>query len=238
MSQRLLPYLDVRGPNNQVFKVSLDKDRLTIGRFAEFNDIALIEDPQQLISRKVHCAIERQAGGWWVVDNGSVNRTFLQRNGEMEVVTGRALILTGDQICLLGQLTEEGTPLYWRLTFEDPFATQALSIVLQPLLEYDWVQAKLFQIEGSDREEIKNLRPKEHKLVRYMDQRNRANGNVPVMCSYEELLEAIWGDEVGHTESEVNHLVWGLRKKIEPDPKNPRFLELVSGLGYRFNTSG
>jgi hypothetical protein len=28
-----------------------------------------------------------------------------------------------------------------------------------------------------------------------MDQHNRANGNVPVMCTYEELLGAIWGEE-------------------------------------------
>ena len=69
-----------------------------------------------------------------------------------------------------------------------------------------------------------------------MDQRNRANGNVPVMCTYEELIAAVWGDEIGHTETEVNHLVWRLRKKIELDPKDPQFLQTVSGLGYRLET--
>lgn len=32
-----------------------------------------------------------------------------------------------------------------------------------------------------------------------MDQRNRAKGNAPVMCTYEELIMAIWGEELGHT---------------------------------------
>ncbi len=55
------------------------------------------------------------------------------------------------------------------------------------------------------------------------------------MCTYDELIEAVWGDEPGHTETEVNHLVWSLRKKIELD-KEPKFLQTVSGLGYRLET--
>jgi DNA-binding response OmpR family regulator len=69
-----------------------------------------------------------------------------------------------------------------------------------------------------------------------MDQRNRANGNVPVMCGYEELMVAIWGDAAGHTETEVNHVIWELRQKIEPQPNQPQFLQTVKGLGYRLET--
>ncbi len=56
------------------------------------------------------------------------------------------------------------------------------------------------------------------------------------VCTYEELLLAIWGEEPNHLESEVNHLIWELRKKLEPDPKEPKFLETVRGLGYRLVT--
>jgi DNA-binding response OmpR family regulator len=69
-----------------------------------------------------------------------------------------------------------------------------------------------------------------------MDQRNRANGNVPVMCSYEELIAAVWGDEINHIEAEVNHLIYELRQKVEPDTTEPRFLQSVRGLGYRLET--
>lgn len=68
-----LPVLEVTGPDGQQFQVELTKDRLTIGRFAQFNDVALEPDPQQRVTRKVHCAVERSIDGWWFLDNGSVN---------------------------------------------------------------------------------------------------------------------------------------------------------------------
>ncbi len=235
--ETLLPCLNVRGPDGQHFKVVLEKDRMTIGRFDLYNDIALEPDPQQLISRKVHCAIERGNDGWWVVDNGSVNRTFMRRGGVVDMVIGRALLQDGDRILILGKLTESGDPSYWELVFSDPLGTRPARHN-QPVacLEYDWIQARLFRIDGSTRQEIADLRPQEHKLVRYMDQRNRANGNIPVMCTFEELFSAIWGEETNHTEAEVNHLIWELRQKLEPNPREPRFLETVRGLGYRLVT--
>ena len=235
--EKLLPFLDVSGPGGQQFRVELAKDRVTIGRFEQFNDVALEPDPQQLITRQVHCAVERDLRGWWVVDNGSVNRTFVRHGTTVEVVFGRALLTDGDSIRILGKLTETGKPLYWELTFGDPLGTRpAGQMPHLAFLEYDWIQAKLFRVDGSSRQEIQDLRPQEHKLIRYMDQRNRANGNVPVMCTYEELLIAIWGEEPYHTETEVNHLMWELRQKLEPSPKDPQFLETVRGLGYRLIT--
>ena len=235
--ETLLPFLHVQGPDGQQFSVELAKNQVTIGRFEQFNDVALQPDPQQLITRKVHCAVERDAHGWWVVDNGSVNRTLVRRETEVEVVRGRASLTEGDCIRILGKLTETGDPLYWELTFNDPLGTRhAGHVPSVGYLEYDWIQARLFRVDGTSRQEIHDVRPQEHKLIRYMDQRNRANGNVPVMCTYEELLTAIWGEEPHHTETEVNHLIWELRKKLEPDPKEPKFLEMARGLGYRLVT--
>src|SRR5579859_2741387 len=234
---RLLPFIDVTGPEGQQFRVELAKDRMAIGRFQQFNDIALEPDPQQLITRKGHCAVERDPHGWWVVDNGSVNRTFIRQGAAVQVVVGRAPLIDGMSIRILGKLTETGQPVYWELTFNDPFGTRPATVMLKiDFLEYDWIQAKLWRSEGPDRTEVRDLRPQEHKLIRYMDQRNRANGNVPVMCTYEELIVAVWGEEPYHTEADINHLVWELRQKLEPDPKNPQFLETVRGLGYRLVT--
>jgi pSer/pThr/pTyr-binding forkhead associated (FHA) protein len=102
------PYLEIRGPYDADFKVELGKDRLTIGRFREFNDIGLEPDPQQLVTRKAHCAVERDSEGWWVVDNGSVNRTFVRRGHAIEVVSGRSPVTDGDAIRILGRLIENG----------------------------------------------------------------------------------------------------------------------------------
>lgn len=233
----LLPSLEVRGPDGQHFSVELTKDRITIGRFAAYNDIGLEPDPQQLITRKLHCYVERESEGWWIVHNGSMNPTFIRRNVDLEMVRGRALLGDGESILLLGKLIEEGDLLYWELTFHDPLGTKPAGYYPQPMsLEYDWVQAKLFRINGRTRQEIPSLHPQEHKLIRYMDQRNRANDNVPVMCAYEELQEAIWGEEPQHTDGEINHLISKLRKKLELDPKEPVFLQTVRGLGYRLVT--
>lgn len=236
----VFPFLEVEGPDHQESRVELSKDRMTIGRFREFNDIVLEPDPQHLVTRKAHCSIERDAEGWWVVDNGSVNRTFMERGRVVEVITGRALLTDGNNIRVLGKLTEDGEALYWNLTFRDPLKTQPAAHEASPRvaarLTYDWIQAKLFFFDNETRREITELRPQEHKLIRYMDHRNRTNGLVPVMCSYEELIEAVWGKDSSQTETEVIHLVWELRQKIEPDPKKPQFLQNVPKLGYRLVT--
>ncbi len=235
--EELLPFLEVSGPSGQHFRVDLTKERITIGRFDLFNDVALEPDPQHLISRKAQCSLERDAAGWWVVDNGSLNRTLRRRESDIQVVQGRAHLEDGDCMLILGALTESGKPSYWELTFRDPLGTRPSPHQPVPAyLEYDWIQAKLFRVSGTKRQEIQDLRPQEHKLIRYMDQHNRANDNVPVMCTSEELLAAIWGEEALHTETDLAHLIYELRKKLEPDPKEPRFLETVRGLGYRLVT--
>lgn len=238
--ETLFPFLKIRGPDGQESRFDLVKDRVTIGRFSEFNDVGLEPDAQQLVTRQAHCAVERDAEGWWVTDNGSINRTFVQRDEAVEVVNGRAQVTDGDVIRILGKLTEDGTAIYWELTFRDPLKTQPAGTNVQPraapYLKYDWIQAKLFRVNGTHRQEISDLRPQEHKLIRYMDQRNRANGRVPVMCSYEELIEAVWGRDASQTDNEIVHLVWELRRKIEPDPKQPQFLQNVPKLGYRLAT--
>lgn len=233
-----MPYLEVRGPDGQSFKLKVTADRVTIGRFRQHNDIGLEPDPQQLVTRMHHCTLEREAGVWWVVDNGSVNKTFLQRDETVNVVDGKALLSDGDAIRILGRLTDEGEARYWQIKFHDPLRTQPAEMAPSlAFLQYDWVQAKLYRFDGRTRQEINGLRPQEHKLIRYMDQRNRANDYVPVMCTYDELITAIWGDDAyGHTEADVNRLAWELRQKIEIDQKEPQFLQVVRGLGYRLET--
>lgn len=48
-----------------------------------------------------------------------------------------------------------------------------------------------------------------------------------------ELLEAVWGYRYGDSSTVTVHVRW-LRKKVEPDPSQPRHLQTVWGVGYRF----
>lgn len=61
--------------------------------------------------------------------------------------------------------------------------------------------------------------------------------NVDVVFSREQLYERIWGwDAMGDSATVAVHIN-RLRKKIEQDPANPRYIVSVWGAGYRFNLS-
>lgn len=61
--------------------------------------------------------------------------------------------------------------------------------------------------------------------------------NVDIVFSREQLYERIWGwDAMGDSATVAVHIN-RLRKKIEQDPANPRYIVSVWGAGYRFNLS-
>jgi len=53
--------------------------------------------------------------------------------------------------------------------------------------------------------------------------------------SYRELLQAVWGPDYGEELEYLRVFVNRLRKKIELDPSNPRFLVTDAWAGYRFH---
>jgi DNA-binding response OmpR family regulator len=53
--------------------------------------------------------------------------------------------------------------------------------------------------------------------------------------SREQLLEAVWGSRYFGTARTVDNFVARLRAHIGDDAENPRHLETVRGVGYRFN---
>jgi DNA-binding response OmpR family regulator len=52
--------------------------------------------------------------------------------------------------------------------------------------------------------------------------------------SRQELLQRAFGFDYDGLERTVDVHVMNLRRKLEPDPANPRFLHTVYGVGYRF----
>ena len=84
------------------------------------------------------------------------------------------------------------------------------------------------QVEAGGREV--HLTRLEFDLLKYLAQRP----GVP--CGRADLLDAVWGYEAGWdvSDSAVNTRVCKLREKIEPDPANPRYIQSVHGVGYRF----
>jgi DNA-binding response OmpR family regulator len=55
-----------------------------------------------------------------------------------------------------------------------------------------------------------------------------------IVFSRDALVQRVWGDDTYVTERSVDTLVKRLRKKIEPDPADPKFIITVWGTGYKF----
>ncbi|MBI4486492.1 MAG: response regulator transcription factor [Acidobacteria bacterium] len=58
--------------------------------------------------------------------------------------------------------------------------------------------------------------------------------HVGIVFSREALLSKIWRGDTFVTVRSVDTLVKRLRRRIEPDPSNPRYLLTVWGVGYKF----
>ena len=74
-----------------------------------------------------------------------------------------------------------------------------------------------------------HLTPKELDLLRYLTQ--HANQAV----SHRELLQAVWGPDYGDQVDYLRAFIKSLRKKIEPNQENPRYITTEPWVGYRFN---
>lgn len=75
-----------------------------------------------------------------------------------------------------------------------------------------------------------HLRPTEHRLLYHLVT------NAGRLLSHETLLTRVWGPEYQDEDHYVRLYITYLRRKIEPDPKRPKYIIGERGLGYRFIT--
>jgi len=78
-----------------------------------------------------------------------------------------------------------------------------------------------------DGEDVR-LTPKEFELLTFLAQHP---GRV---LTHRAILKAIWGPHAIDQPEHLRVLIGSLRKKIEPDPANPRFILTEPWVGYRF----
>lgn len=237
------PFLKITPPNEEeyVFEIKKIISRqindiyISIGRQAT-NDIVLL-DPQKNTSR-LHCSIQYKLGSWWIRDEGSANGTYLQRNQdctEIDVPAEELIPLKNkDKILIYGAVDSSEQKLFWQLKFIDPEETNHLvNRVITSSLEYSLCQQKLFNVTLDNRNEIV-LSEQELLLIDYMSRKNYEHNNQSVICTHNELIKAIWQEEdFGIKEKYIHHLASRVRKKIEPNSGEPKFLKKVRGRGYR-----
>ena len=49
-----------------------------------------------------------------------------------------------------------------------------------------------------------------------------------------QIFEAVWSMESESCQSSVSNVICNLRKKIEPDSRNPTYIKTILGIGYKF----
>ena len=76
------------------------------------------------------------------------------------------------------------------------------------------------------------LTPKEFDLFVYMARHPN------LVLTHAALLEAVWGQASQEQPEYLRVFMGQLRKKLEPDPSNPRYLVTEPWVGYRFNPKG
>lgn len=73
-----------------------------------------------------------------------------------------------------------------------------------------------------------SLTPKEYELLAFLAE-NRGE-----IFTKEQIYQAVWNNDYLLDDSNVMAFIRKLRKKIEPNPDQPRYIQTIWGVGYRF----
>ena len=92
-------------------------------------------------------------------------------------------------------------------------------------LQIDFAKRQVF----SNNQEV-HLTPKEYDILRYMVK------NADKVLTNKSLLSNFWGSELADENHTLRVHIANLRKKVEQDPENPRFIVTEVRVGYRFRS--
>jgi DNA-binding response OmpR family regulator len=183
----------------------VDRPVTTLGRGVGCD--LLLTSPQ--VSRR-HAELRWDGEHFVVVDLGSTNGTRI--NGAS--VGAAALIGDGDYL--------EVADI--RLQFHLSASTVTLSVeaMVSPL------SVDLARHEVRLRGDLLALTPKEYRLIAFLYGRDGA------VATSEEIASEVWPELDGAvSDDSITQVVARLRRKVEDDPGDPRFILTVRGFGYR-----
>ncbi|WP_167958143.1 response regulator transcription factor [Anaerosporobacter faecicola] len=124
----------------------------------------------------------------------------------------------------INELMARVNSLIRRYTTLNPMAeTDNESVVLQDML----IDKANRTVTVHDR--LIELTGKEFDLLLFLA---RNKGRV---YTKKQIYTQVWDDEYAFDDSNIMSFISKLRKKIEPDPEHPVYIQTVRGVGYRFN---
>ena len=102
--------------------------------------------------------------------------------------------------------------------------TAPVPVLSFPGLEIRQNQHRVLQ----DREDINLTRLEYNTLVLLVT-------NPGIVLTRSQIFEAVWNMDSNSCQSSISTVICNLRKKIEPDSKNPTYIKTVLGVGYKFD---
>lgn len=172
------------------------------------------------------------------VNGMDVLRRFRLQNNTTPIIITSAKDTSGDRIAGL----KEGADDY----LSKPFDIEELILRIEKLLqrnapseltsEHQSEDVYTFgnnsvdfkKFIGTHKNEEFNLRPKELHLLKLLITRKNE------VISRQDILKSVWGYDVFPSTRTVDNFIASLRKYFEEDPRNPRHIQSVRGVGYRF----
>lgn len=101
-------------------------------------------------------------------------------------------------------------------------------ILKNEILQYEKLAIDLKRREVTIDKQSINLSAKEFDLLYFL-------ANHPGwVFTYEELYQSIWNQEPVNYKNSVMCCISQIRKKIEVNPKNPKYIHTVRYIGYKF----
>lgn len=96
-------------------------------------------------------------------------------------------------------------------------------------LEFDGLKIDLDNRSITTENGTFELPPKEFDLLLYCA---RKQGKI---LTKQQIYEEVWGEEYVYDDSNIMAIISRLRKKLEVNPGNPKYIQTIKGIGYRFN---
>ena len=160
---------------------------------------------------------------------------------EIRAITQAPLMLLGERLTEGQQcaLLDAGADLILERPFSPRIVARYAHMLLRragtvPVSVLPSLEANGLALDPSSRRtttedgESHQLTPLEFRLL-YLLMTNHGQ-----VISTEIIVERVWGYSGAGNRDLVRGLVRRLRRKIDPDPSHPRYIETVPGVGYRF----
>jgi two-component system KDP operon response regulator KdpE len=108
----------------------------------------------------------------------------------------------------------------------DPTVTPAQATFSYEGLEINFAKRRV-TVDGRE----VTLTPTEFALLQHLAV------NSDKVLTHNMLLQSVWGNEYSSEKEYLRVFVGRLRRKLEPDPKNPKYIQTIPGVGYQISTS-